>query len=170
LRFQWGNSAITSWDEWQADGYDANGFNQDPVVAGVLGHGPWAYYPAPGSPARDHGRAVTDALRGMGTQDAFGAWIPQGAAYDIGAAEYRLISPDPAAARLTAFYRLGGGWQLQFSGLSGRSYRVETSSDLKSWRPAGTAEEGLPGSFEFTDRSDTALRVYRVIARGVPGG
>ena len=169
-RFQWANSAITAWGEWQADGFDANGFNQDPVVAGVLGRGPWAYCPAAGSPARDHGRAVTDALRGMGTQDAFGAWIPQGAAYDIGAGEYRLIFPDPAAARLTGVYRQAGGWQLRFNGLTGGSYREKTSSDLNSWHRAGTAVENLPGSFEFIDRGKTALRVYRAVARAVPGG
>ncbi len=27
MRFQWGNSAITSWSGWQANGFDANGFN-----------------------------------------------------------------------------------------------------------------------------------------------
>ena len=105
----------------------------------------------------------------MGTQDAFGAWTPQGAAYDIGAAEYRLVFPDPAAARFTGLYQQAGGWQLQFSGLTGRSYRVETSTDFRAWNKAGTANEYIPGLFEFADRSAAVLRVYRAVARGVPG-
>lgn len=168
-RFQWGNAAITSWSEWQANGFDPNGSNLDPVVVGVLGSGPRAYDLAAGSPARDRGRAVTDALRGMGTQDGFGAWTPQGAAYDIGAAEFRMVFPDPAAALLTGLQWQAGGWQLQFSGLTGRSYRIETSADLRSWNPSGTATENNPGLFKFVDRSDAALRFYRVVARGVPG-
>lgn len=105
----------------------------------------------------------------MGTQDAFGAWIPQGGGYDIGAVEFRLTFPDPAAALLTRLYRQAGGWQLQFSGQTGHGYRVETSTDLKAWSKYGTATETLPGVFEFTDHSNTALRVYRAVARGVPG-
>jgi hypothetical protein len=105
----------------------------------------------------------------MGTQDALGAWIPQGDAYDIGAVEFRLVFPDPAAALLTGLHRQPGGWQLQFSGQTGRGYRVETSTDLKFWNTFGTATETLPGLFEFTDQNDTALRVYRAVARSVPG-
>jgi hypothetical protein len=168
-RFQWGNTAITSWNGWQANGFDPNGFNQDPVLVGLLGSGPRAYCLAAGSSARDRGRAVTDALRGMGAQDAFGAWTPQGATYDIGTAEYRLVFPDPAAARLTGLYRQAGGWQLQFSGLTGRSYRVETSTDFRAWNRSGTATENIPGLFEFADRTAAALRFYRAVARGVPG-
>ena len=168
-RFQWGGSAITSWSGWQANGFEANGFNLDPVVVGFLGNGPRAYHLAASSPARDRGRIVTEALRGMGMQDAFGASTLQGAAYDIGAAEYRLTFPDPAAALLTGLRRQAEGWQMQFSGLTGRSYLVETSTDSRSWRQAGRATERTPGFFEFTDRSNAALRVYRVVARAVPG-
>jgi hypothetical protein len=168
-RFQWGNTAITSWSGWQTNGFDPNGLNSDPIIPGLLGSGPRAYYLTSVSPARDRGRAVTDALRGMGTQDAFGAGTPQGTTYDIGVAEYRVVAPDPAAARFTGLHRQAGTWQLQFSGLPGQSYRVETSTDLKTWDKVGIAAESSPGAFEFAAPSEAALRVYRVAARGVPG-
>ncbi len=168
-RFQWANAAISSWGEWQAKGFDGNSFNRDPLLIGGWGFGPSAYLLAAGSPARDQGRAVTDALRGMGSQDAFGATIPQGTAYDMGAGEYRLLVPDPAAARLTGLYLETGGWRLQFSGMAARSYRVETSFDFQSWNRAGTAAERLPGWFEYADQDARALRLYRAVARGVPG-
>jgi hypothetical protein len=168
-RFQWGGAAINSWSGWQASGFDPEGLNLNPLVAGLLGSGPRAYALAAGSLARDRGRTVTDALRGMGAQDAFGTSTPQGAAYDIGAGEYRTVLSDPAAALLTGLARQNGAWRIQFNGLAGRSYRVETSADFKSWNKSGTATEKSPGRFELTDRSDTALRVYRAVVRGVPG-
>lgn len=169
VRFQWGGSVFNSWSAWQANGMDPNGLNSNPLLIGVPGAGPPAYALTAGSPARDRGRVVTDALRGMGLQDAFGASLPQGAAYDIGATEYRQLFPDPAAALLTGVSRQTGSWRLQFDGLAGRSYRVESSADLKSWSRAGNATEKTPGRFEWTDRRDTVLRVYRAVARSVPG-
>ncbi len=64
-------------------------------------------------------------------------------------------------------YASGGYYQ--FNGLAGRNYRIETSADFKLWNKPGTATEKSPGRFELTDRSDTALRVYRAVVRGVPG-
>ena len=167
-RFQWGNAAITSWSGWQANGFDPNSFNQDPILLGPLGRGPQAYYLSANSPAVDRGRVVRDALRGMGTQDAFGASTPQGAGFDIGVTEYRLSFPDPAAALVTGLLRRGDGWQLQFLGLPGRSYRIETSTDLTFWKNSGTATESTAGLFEFVDGTSHPLRVYRVVARAVP--
>jgi hypothetical protein len=140
-----------------------------PGVVGLMGSGPRAYALAANSPARDRGRVVTDALRGMGTQDAFGASTPQGAAYDLGATEYRLLFPDPAAAVLTGLHGPSGEWRLQFDGQAARSYRVESSTDLIVWTRLGTALQKAPGSFEFVDRSGALRRYYRAIARGVPG-
>jgi hypothetical protein len=168
-RFQWGGSTISSWSGWQANGFESNGFNLDPALAGYLGSGPRAYYVAASSPARDRGRTVADALRGMGTQDAFGASTPQGAAYDIGAAEYRLVVPDPASALITGLSRWNGGWRLQFSGLTGRSYLLETAPELNVWKKSGRASEKTPGLFESEDRTEAAAHFYRVVARGVPG-
>jgi hypothetical protein len=168
VRLQWANTAIASWSDWRAGGYDANSLNADPVVVGAFGSGPRAYVLTAGSPARDHGRTITDALRGMGTQDTFGAWIPQGSSYDIGAAEYRLTLPDPAAARLTSLEGQNGDWRLQFNGPVGRSHRVEASADFKFWKTLATAIEKAPGLFELTDRSGPAPRFYRAVARGVP--
>jgi len=170
VRFQWASSAATTWTAWRANGFDANSLNVDPLVAGPLGGGPGAYRLVAGSPAIDRGRVVTDAPRGMGTQDAFGASTPQGAAYDIGAQEYRVTVPDPAAGRLIRVLRQAdGSWRLEFAGSAGRSYRVESSANLQTWSRAGTATEISPRLFQFIDRSDGAVRFYRAVARGVPG-
>jgi len=87
VRFDF-NGPITTWAGWQAKGYDPNGLNANPLVAGPLGGGPAAYNLTASSPAINHGRTVTQALRGMGTRDYFGTTTPQGGAYDIGADEF----------------------------------------------------------------------------------
>jgi Right handed beta helix region len=87
LRFLWGRTAITTWSGWQAKGFDAQGYNANPLITGAFGGGPNAYLLQAGSPAINHARVVTEALRGMGTRDYFGTVTPQGGAYDIGAAE-----------------------------------------------------------------------------------
>ncbi len=170
VRFQWANTAIASWSAWQAAGYDPNSFNADPAVVGPVGGNPPAYRLTAASLARDHGRNVTDALRGMGTQDAFGAWIPQGSGFDIGANEYRLLFPDPAAPRLAGPCRVAEGWRLELTGSPGRSYRVETSTDFRSWGESGTATEYSPGRFDFIESGVDGVRFYRAVARGIPGG
>jgi parallel beta helix pectate lyase-like protein len=88
LRFQWNSrTTITTWSGWQAKGFDAQGYNANPLTVGLLGAGPSAYLLQATSPAINHARVVTEALRGMGTRDYFGTTTPQGGAYDIGAAE-----------------------------------------------------------------------------------
>jgi len=138
------------------------------MIAGVPGAGPRAYFLRAASPAREGGRTVTDALRGMGTQDSSGASTPQGTGYDIGAMEYRLLSPDPATAQITGLFQQAEGWQLHFNGTAGRSYRVESSPDLTLWSKSGTAIENAAGSFEFADRNTNPMRFYRAVTRGVP--
>jgi len=170
VQFQWGNVLINSWSAWQAKGFDPNSLNTNPIVFGPLGSGPRAYFLSPFSPARDRGRTVMDALRGMGTQDAFGAWTAQGTAYDIGAAEYRLVFPDPGAARFSGFANLNGGHRMRLTGAVGRSYRIDKSSDFQSWVSAGNATEISPGLFEFLARSEAPQHFYRAVARGVPKG
>jgi hypothetical protein len=86
VRFDWG-SVINTWPAWQAQSYDAQGFNTNPLVMGPLGSGPNAYKLQSSSPAINQAQIVTQALRGMGTRDYFGVSIPQAGAYDIGAAE-----------------------------------------------------------------------------------
>ncbi len=95
VRFEWGGTPITTWAGWQARGFDAHGLNANPQVTGPLGGGPSAYALQAGSPARDAGRAVTEALRGMGTHDDAGLTIPQNGLYDIGAFEYAGGGPGP---------------------------------------------------------------------------
>src|SRR5439155_19902643 len=62
--FQWGNTAINAWADWQANGFDGNGRNANPALIGRLSGGPSAYFLTRASPAIDIGRTVTDALRG----------------------------------------------------------------------------------------------------------
>lgn len=170
VRVQWANTAITSWTDWRANGFDPAGLQADPRVVGPLGGGPGAYRLQAGSPAVDHGREVTEALRGMGTQDAAGAAIPQGAGYDMGAFEYRVVAPDPAAAHFVRLTRQGGGgWRIEFVGSAGRSYTLEISPDLRTWSAAGTATEKTPGLFEFIDSNGARSRFYRAVTRGLPG-
>jgi hypothetical protein len=170
VRFQWGGSAIAAWSGWQAAGYDAQGLNADPRVRGSLGGGPDAYAPISISPGIDRGRVVTDALRGMGNQDAFGAATPQGAAYDLGAFEYRVTFPDPAAPRILQTARqLDGSWRFELSGLPARSYLLESSVNLQTWTTAGRATESLPGGYEFIDRTAGSARYHRAVARGLRG-
>jgi len=170
VQFQWGNTAIVSWSGWQTSGFDPSGKNADALFVGRIGSGPRAYFLANGSPAIDSSRVVTDALRGMGLQDASGATIPQGSAYNIGACEHRVVWPDPAAPRMTGLNRqTSGSWQVVLSGLSGRSYGVEGSTDFKAWSRVGTALEISSGQFRATDAGATPVRVYRAVARGMPG-
>jgi hypothetical protein len=169
-RFQWGGSALTAWNNWGAMGFDLHGLNANPQVLGVFGTGPGAYKLSANSPAIDRGRLVTDALRGMGVQDVFGAGIPQGVTFDIGAFEYRVVQPDPAAARLTKILRQSNGsWQVQFAGAVGGNYLMQGSSDLRSWSQIGVVAENSPGQFNSIDRSETAARYYRAVSRSVPG-
>jgi len=87
VRFKWGGTVYTTLAAWQASGRDANGLNANPLFTGAFGGGPAAYHLQSGSPAINAAAAVTVGLRGMGTRDYFGAAIPAGGAYDIGAAE-----------------------------------------------------------------------------------
>jgi hypothetical protein len=87
VRFQWGNSIMTTFTAWRNRGFDPNGMNLEPMVIGPLGGGPAAYALLPSSPAIDKGTVVTGTLRGMGTRDYIGTPIPQGVAHDIGAVE-----------------------------------------------------------------------------------
>ena len=90
LRFQWsGRTTITTWSGWQAKGFDAQGYNTNPLIVGPWGGGPNAYLLQATSSAINRARIVTEALRGMGTRDYFGTTTPQAGAYDIGAAEWR---------------------------------------------------------------------------------
>jgi hypothetical protein len=165
-RFQWGGSAITSWASWLANGFDAHGLNLDPRVSGAFGGGPAAYLLTAGSPALERGRIVTEALRGMGRQDGFGTSTPQGTTYDLGAFERR-VGPDPAAPRIASISRQAdGSWRIQFVGVAGGSYFVETSGDLRAWHRAGRATERAPGAFEFIESSQVP-QFYRAVANGL---
>jgi hypothetical protein len=165
LRFQWGGSALTSWSGWRANAFDPNGLNSNPLVLGPLGGGPGAYQLSSNSPAIDRGRVVPGTLHGMGTRDALGVSTPQGAAYDIGAAEYRVIMPNPAARIAGILRQPDGSWRLEFTGLPGRTYSVQTSTNLRSWTVAGAAVENPPGTFSHVDRVGGSLRFYRVVTQ-----
>jgi hypothetical protein len=163
VRFQWGGSAIGSWANWRAQGFDAQGFNGDPLVAGTFGAGPEAYQLRTGSPAIDQARIVTDALRGMGVRDYLGVATAQGSTYDIGAHEYKLLPEPGRFVRITR--QLDGSSRLDFAGTAGRSYSVERSLGLQSWTSLGSAFENSPGSYEYVDRASGSAAFYRAVAR-----
>ena len=107
----------------------------------------------------------------MGPQDAFGAAIPQGTSYDIGAFERQVATRDPAAGRLLRPVRqVNGSWQVQFAGLVHGNYAVETSADFLSWSTLGTAAEYSPGLFECLDHNAAPARFYRAVSRGLGMG
>jgi hypothetical protein len=165
VRFQWAGSAINTWSGWQSTGFDANSINADPRVIGPLGGGPGAYILTQGSLAINRGRNVTDGWAGMGNRDAFGVPIPQSTAFDIGASEFRTLSPNPAARLLTVRRQSDGAWQVRFTGAPGRTYLVQTSSDFLAWNHAGRASEISTGLFEFLDRTRRGLRFYRAVTQ-----
>ncbi|MGE5528006.1 MAG: right-handed parallel beta-helix repeat-containing protein [Patescibacteria group bacterium] len=78
---------VTTWSAWQSKGYDAHGINANPMVVAMGGGSAASYMLQAGSPCIDAGRAVTEAPRGMGSQDYFGNATPDGA-YDIGCHEF----------------------------------------------------------------------------------
>jgi hypothetical protein len=58
----------------------------------------------------------------------------------------------------------GNGWALQFSGVQGQSYILETSPNLLNWTALTNLVAGAGGTFEFVDPGATALptRFYRL--------
>ncbi len=55
---------------------------------------------------------------------------------------------------------------LVFGGISGRTYRVETSSDLKVWVDVGPATEISPGVFSFQENGIAdKTRFYRIVTQ-----
>jgi hypothetical protein len=163
VRFQWGGSVASSWANWQALGFDAQSFNVDPLIAGAPGAGPNAYQLRTGSPAIDRARVVTDALRGMGSRDYLGVPTAQGAAYDIGAFEYKVV-PEPARF-LQMVRQLDGGWRLELTGTAGRNYAIERSSNLFSWTRLGQARENSPGAYDYMDRNAESAAFYRALGQ-----
>jgi hypothetical protein len=119
---------------------------------------------AVGSPAIERGRNVADGWAGMGGRDFFGVPIPQSSAFDIGASEFRTVSPNPAARSLSVRRRADGVWQVRFTGSASRTYLVQTSRDFRFWTHAGRAFELSPGSFEFLDGTRRGVRFYRAVA------
>lgn len=56
---------------------------------------------------------------------------------------------------------------LQFSGDPARTYAIEASADLKSWRDIGSPEAGDYGEYDFedADSESAGYRYYRVVTR-----
>jgi hypothetical protein len=171
MRFDWNGAALTSWGAWQANGFDADGYNMNPAFTGGFGRGPSDCQLLPDSPAIDHGQWVPGTLRGMGVQDAFGASVPQGSAWDIGANEYRMVHPDPASPWLSPPVRQpDGSWVVLFTGQPARAYAVQTSGDAKGWTHAGLPGEYAAGCFLLRQPPAPGARFFRATGRGIPGG
>ncbi len=76
-----------NWTWYRGKGYEAHGWNVNPMITGAFGSGEAAYHLAAGSPMINAGVAVTDWSGSMGTRDYYGTAIPNGA-YDVGCDEY----------------------------------------------------------------------------------
>lgn len=63
-------------------------------------------------------------------------------------------------------FNSAGDFYIRFTGLAGNTYSVESSLDLVTWTPVGTAIEIGNGSFEFAEHVEsTTPRFYRVVDR-----
>jgi hypothetical protein len=83
------NGDTTSFSDWQAKGFDSVGMDVGPQIGGTLGGGPVAYPLNSTSPLINKGANLSGRVPGgVGTRDHFGNPIPNGGAFDIGAAEY----------------------------------------------------------------------------------
>jgi hypothetical protein len=170
VRFDWNGTPVTTWSAWQANGFDGSGYNASPAFTGTLGRGPLSYQLLQNSPATDHGQFVTESLRGMGVQDGWGASIPQGSTWDIGAYEYRVVYPDPASPTLFAPLRQPeGSWIVQLAGQPGHAYALLSSTDMRSWTASGVATEYAPGMFRLSQPQSSGPRFFRAAARAIPG-
>jgi len=121
--------------------------------------GPWILYtPPPGSNASDSFTyQVSDGRGGTG----------------IGLVQIQVSGGDTTPSRnvLTLVPGPGGRMTIRFAGIPGRTYRIETASDLTApvWTFLGTAQAGANGLFEFTDNDGgQASRYYRSVEPATP--
>jgi hypothetical protein len=68
--------------------------------------------------------------------------------------------------KINARHGNNGRIHLEFEGSSGRSYIIETSSDLVNWEKIGVATDLQDGNFEFEDADSTGVpaRFYRIVS------
>jgi fibronectin-binding autotransporter adhesin len=100
-----------------------------------------------------------DAGAGNQETDQRGAYRPGGAAPDIGAFEFY---PSPEVLLTT-----DGKVQLHFGGSSGREYRIEASTDLRTWSTIGRAVAAPDGIIEFLD-ADAPFNSHRFYRTALP--
>jgi Right handed beta helix region len=137
VAFRWGGTTCTTFACWQALGFDPNGANADPQVAGPLGAGPTAYQLTAGSPAAGRGAPVA-APRGMGARDYFGDATPQGGSYDAGADELSAALSDTnsnatpvAHATVSPSVRVADIWTTDTSGTPRSVFANNTTVNYK---------------------------------------
>jgi len=60
----------------------------------------------------------------------------------------------------------GGRVRMHFGGVSGRTYLIEASPDLRTWAPVGVGGEQVHGEFEFEEVRENlpTRRFYRIVA------
>lgn len=108
-----------------------------------------------GSPAIDAGDAS-----GAPATDQRGIARPQGLGLDIGAFEFQCVIPRITAAR----FQSASSFWLQSWGKPGKTYRLQTSTNLLSWSDVATLCGDLNGMCEFLDSNlgTSSLRFYRM--------
>jgi hypothetical protein len=122
---------------------------------------------------------VQDALIGFNYVVSAPAQTFNGAPYqfaawsDGGSASHAIVTP-AADASFVATYAVpgsasitplsGGGARLHFEGTAGDSWRIQASTDLKTWQTIGTATVSESGTFDFDDTtSGLPQRFYRCV-------
>ncbi len=131
----------------------------DPLLAPLANNGGPTETMAllPGSPALD---AIPSSFPPV---DQCGTPRPQGPKADIGAFEDLV----PGAARLSMTFLSSGLAVIQFVAPPGKTYNVESSTDLVHWAQIGeAASTGSTGGFQFIDLDVNlpAARFYRILA------
>jgi Right handed beta helix region len=167
--FQWNGSSYNSFSTWQsaATGQEMNGAVQtaklvDPQLTSPGAGG--TVHPADGtSLANNSGyhlastSPMIDAAiewTNMGARDYYGTVVPNGAAFDIGAAEFTTQS-----TLGVSIIRFSGNVQNGRSVLSWQvgqetnllNYQVQRASDGRNFHPVGTVVPSGAASYSFTD-------------------
>jgi hypothetical protein len=81
------------------------------------------------------------------------------------------IAPPPTDLRTItpSLARMDGGIKVGIASASPGIYRLERSTDLKTWESAGEIQLSATGPLEFTDPSPPAAPVFYRIALDPPG-
>ena len=156
-------------------GWDANGDVLSLRISSLPTNGALYQYTGSGRgvPILNLGTPLTDATRIVFSPapDAYGApydtfsfQASDEESTSVGASVNIAILPHPLIDSLTFMSGTNGGFKLTFTGLTNVAYSVQASTNLVNWARLGSANQPLPGQFQFVDSGVTNYqrRFYRV--------